>query len=135
MARLRGHRTLDLSKPLYVRRADFTIAGRSFKAGDVLPWPELGITERKLHQLWFGRRIGHEQANERNGAESPVELVRLPVPSLTVEIDTSSPSPAAGPAATTSPEQAARPATEVSSTDDRPPTPTPPPRPHNHKRR
>lgn len=80
MARLRGHRTLDVGQPLYVRRDGMTVGGRTFMAGDVLPWRELGVPLRKLHQLWEGRRIGHEQARERNGAEDPKALVHLAAP-------------------------------------------------------
>lgn len=78
MARLRGHRTLDVEQPLYVRRAVMTLGGRTFVAGDVLPWRDLGIAPKKLHQLWEQRRIGHEKADARNGAEHPTKLVTLP---------------------------------------------------------
>jgi hypothetical protein len=79
MARLRGHRTLNTEQPLYVRRAVLTLNGQTFKAGDVLPWRDLGVAPRKLHQLWEQRRIGHEKADERAGAENPAELAKLPV--------------------------------------------------------
>lgn len=78
MARLRGHQPLDVSREVYVKRSSLTLAGRSFAAGDVLPWRELGVSPRKLHQLWAVRMVGHEQIAERNGAENPAALVRLP---------------------------------------------------------
>lgn len=76
MARLRGHRPLNGEEPLYVRRAALTLHGRTFGSGDVLPWRELGINPKKLHQLWEGRRIGHEKPNEHGGAESQTKLVK-----------------------------------------------------------
>lgn len=76
MARLRGHRTLNAEQPLYVRRAALTLQGKTFAAGDVLPWQDLGVSPRKLHQLWMQRRVGHEKPNDRTGAESPVALVK-----------------------------------------------------------
>ncbi len=94
MARLRGHRTLDVEQPLYVRRAVLTLNGKTLTVGDVLPWRALKLTARKLLQLWQGRRIGHEKADERNGAENPVELVK--------PIDTS-PAPTALPAVSVQP--------------------------------
>lgn len=76
MARLRGHQPLDVGRVLYVMRgntdAPVTIGGRSFVAGEVLPWRDLGLSKRKLDQLWDQRRIGHEKRDERNGAEDPV---------------------------------------------------------------
>lgn len=75
MARLRGHRPLNAEEPLYVRRAALTLNGETFHAGDVLPWKDLGVPFKKLHQLWSGRRIGHEKPNDRNGAESQSALI------------------------------------------------------------
>lgn len=77
MARLRGHKTLDFDKPLVCRRA-MTTGGRSFDAGAVFPWRDLGLALRKVHQLWEQRRIAHGHASERSGAEPVGELVRLP---------------------------------------------------------
>jgi hypothetical protein len=67
--RYRGHRALDLSQPLYAKR---TMAALGVDVGDLFPWRDLGLTERKVTQLWDQRRIGHEQIHERNGAEYPV---------------------------------------------------------------
>lgn len=95
MTRLRGHRTLNAEQPLYVRRAVLTIEGETFAAGDVLPWQALGVAPRKLHQLWHARVIAHEKADEHNGAENPVELVKpitspapTALPAVTVQPDT-----------------------------------------------
>ena len=93
--RLRGHRTLDVEQPLYVRRAVLTLNGTTLTAGDVLPWRSIGVTPRKLLQLWQSRVIGHEKADERNGAENPVELVKP------IRV---SPAPTATPAASVQPE-------------------------------
>lgn len=80
MARLRGHTPLDVDRTLYSRRgtvdAPWTIGGKSFVAGDVFTWREIGVPARKLFQLWDQRRIGHEAPRDRNGAENPVELVK-----------------------------------------------------------
>lgn len=70
MARLRGHTTLDFAQPLHVLRASLTVGGRTLAQGDVLPWRELGLDQRKVHQLWTGRRVGHQAIGSRNGAES-----------------------------------------------------------------
>ena len=94
MARLRGHRTLDVGQPLYVRRAVLTLNGKTLTAGDVLPWRDLGVTPRKVLQLWQARIVGHEKADEQNGAENPVELVK--------PFDVS-PAPTASPAASVQP--------------------------------
>lgn len=75
MARLRGHPTLDQAKALFVLRAGLVVGGRVFELGESFPWRNLGISPRKLHQLWIGRRIGHEQPRDRNGAEDPGALV------------------------------------------------------------
>lgn len=93
MARLRGHRTLDTGIPLYVRRA-CTVGARTFAAGDLFPWRELGLSPRKLHQLWMQRRIAHGRANERTGAEDPTALVTLP------DHDAAPPAPASHPEVT-----------------------------------
>ena len=79
MSRVRGHRTLDWATPLYVKR-DMTIASKTFKLGELLPWQELKLDPRKVYQLWFQRRIGHEKPGERNGAESRSALVAPYVP-------------------------------------------------------
>lgn len=76
MARLRGHSTLDASRPLYVKRASLTLHGRAFKQGEPFNWRALGITPRLLLKLWQQRRIGHERPDERNGAEPQGELVK-----------------------------------------------------------
>lgn len=75
MARLRGHTTLDYAQPLHVLRASLTVNGRTLAQGDVLPWRELGLDQRKVHQLWTGRRIGHQAVGSRDGAESTTALV------------------------------------------------------------
>lgn len=75
MARLRGHQTLDFEKPLLCKRT-IEVGGRTFKAGEVLPWRQLGLPPRKVHQLWDQRRVGHEKLSERNGAESVSALVK-----------------------------------------------------------
>jgi hypothetical protein len=80
MARLRGHTTLDFAQPLHVLRASLTVGGQTLAQGDVLPWRELGLDQRKVHQLWTGRRIGHQAIGSRLGAESPTALVS-PAPS------------------------------------------------------
>jgi hypothetical protein len=81
MARLRGHTALDYAQPLHVLRASLTVGGRTLAQGDVLPWRELGLDQRKVHQLWTTRRIGHQAIDSRNGAESPTALVS-PAPSV-----------------------------------------------------
>lgn len=70
MARLRGHRALDFDQPLLVKRGELTICERTIKAGEVLPWRELGLSARKVEQLWAQRRIGHEKPQDRAGAEA-----------------------------------------------------------------
>ena len=70
MARLRGHRDLDLGLPLYVKRP-VVVGGRAFAAVDAFPWQDLELESRLLTKLWDQRRIGHEQIAERNGAEMP----------------------------------------------------------------
>lgn len=102
MARLRGHRTLDLGQPLYVRRA-CTVGARTFAAGDLFPWRELGLSPRKLHQLWMQRRIAHGRADERTGAEDPTALVTLPEVT-----DAAPPAPASPPEVTVPAGAAAR---------------------------
>lgn len=81
MARLRGHTPLDLAQPLHVLRASLTVGGRTLTQGDVLPWRELGLDQRKVHQLWAGRRIGHQAIASREGAE-PVAARVFPAPSV-----------------------------------------------------
>lgn len=76
MARLRGHKTLDATQPLYVKRTTLTFGGRTFQKGDLLDWKALDIAPRKLHQMWFQRLIGHEKPDEQNGAENPGDLVK-----------------------------------------------------------
>ena len=81
MARLRGHRPLDVEQPLYVRRAVSTIAGKTFAAGDVLPKATIdALTFRVLHRMWSAGHVGHEKPDERNGAGRPTELVKPPHP-------------------------------------------------------
>lgn len=70
MARLRGHRALDVGQPVYVKRAFLSTGGKTFEIGEELPWREMGLSPRKLQQLWDQRRVGHEKPGERNGAES-----------------------------------------------------------------
>lgn len=77
MARLRGHRDLDMGSPLYVKRA-ITIGGRALAPGDAFNWKALGLDVRLLTRLWDQRRIGHEQLADRNGAEMPASAVREP---------------------------------------------------------
>lgn len=79
MARLRGHRDLDLGSPLYVKRP-VVVGGRAFAAGDAFPWQDLGLDGRLLTKLWDQRRIGHEQLAERNGAEMPASAVKAKKP-------------------------------------------------------
>jgi hypothetical protein len=81
MARLRGHTTLDFAQPLHVLRASMTVAGQTLAQGDVLPWRELGLDQRKVHQLWTGRHIGHQAVGSRDGAEDTTALVS-PAPPL-----------------------------------------------------
>lgn len=75
MARLRGHRPLDYEQPLVVLRS-LVFGGRAFVVGDVLPWRQLGLSARKVYQLWDQRRIGHERPADRNGAENVTALVQ-----------------------------------------------------------
>lgn len=72
VARLRGHQALDLSRPVTVKRGPLTFGGRIFVGGELLPWRDLGLSRRKLTQLWEQRRIGHEKLDARAGAEPPV---------------------------------------------------------------
>lgn len=76
MARLRGHATLDYTRPLYVKRQSITLAGKTFQQGQELTWRALGVDPRKVHLLWDQRRIGHEKPHERNGAEKIGEGVK-----------------------------------------------------------
>lgn len=76
MARLRGHAQLDERRPLFVKRAALTVAGRLFALGDLFPWRDLGISRRLLTRMWEQRRIGHERPTDRNGAE-PVRVAKL----------------------------------------------------------
>lgn len=69
MARIRGHRPLDLAQPLLVKRARMAFGTRVFKLGETLPWRELGLKERLVRQLHDQRKIGHEKPADRNGAE------------------------------------------------------------------
>lgn len=70
MARLRGHRDLDLDAVLYVKSRPLgPFGGTIIDVDGVLPWRELGLDERRVRQLHEQRRIGHEKSGERNGAE------------------------------------------------------------------
>lgn len=80
MSRLRGHTTLDFAQPLHVLRASLTVGGRTLMQGDILPWRELGLDQRKVHQLWTGRRIGHQAVGSRDGAENTTALVSPALP-------------------------------------------------------
>lgn len=71
-----------MEQPLYVRRAVFTVAGKTFAAGDILPWRELGIPFKRLHLLWSTGRLGHEKPDERTGVTAPNALVKRPVEQL-----------------------------------------------------
>jgi len=84
MARLRGHRPLNVEQPLYVRRAMSTIAGETFAAGDVLPRTTIeAIPFRVLHRMWSAGHVGHEKPDERNGVGRP-ELVKPPISRVAV---------------------------------------------------
>lgn len=86
MARLRGHRSLDVDSTLYTMRS-LTIGSTDFAAGAVFSWRDLGLSPRKVLQLWQQRRIGHEQRDERNGAEDQGVLVkRFPVASERADV-------------------------------------------------
>ena len=64
--RLRGHRELDVSKPLYAKRA-FTLGDKAYAVGDVVQTS--AVPPRRLRQLHDQRKLGHEKPNERTGAE------------------------------------------------------------------
>lgn len=68
MARLRGHRELDVSRPLHAKRV-LTFGERVFAVGDVVPTAELGLSVRRVRQLHDQRKLGHEKPGERTGAE------------------------------------------------------------------
>lgn len=80
MARIRGHRSLNEDKTLYVLREGFVCDGEEFKAGDEFPWRILqGVTPRLLRLLHDQRKIGHENPNDApQGAEDVEGRKRKP---------------------------------------------------------
>ncbi len=91
--RLRGHLPLDLVQPLHVLRAELLVEGRTFLQGEVLPWRDLGLDQRKVRQLWSMRRIEHQRVDSRDGAE-PVSLSPAsPAPDSPHAVEAPAPSP------------------------------------------
>src|SRR4051794_21641356 len=103
MARIRGHRTLNVEQPLYVKRTNANIGTADapvfvYKFGDVtfakgstFLWRQLNVTPRLLRILHEQRWIGHEKPDERTGAEGG--HVKMPAPAAAPPPKKSQPQP------------------------------------------